>query len=764
MLAVWSDSPLAAPDPEPPLPLSGPDISLPGPAQPEIPGVRPTPSPARAAVPSLADMFSSEGVFAAIGEAIGPMQELTTVERGALQTALREETAPPLLGQDWVTKTTQSDAPELSVLGSGPKPLSMIEVIGDYTPPPSDKDYTPDDPPSLDGIDEIILNVETKGLKWWAGEGVIGITVGTLDGQMCRFLPFGFRGSNLDEATVKRWAERELRGKAILNTHTSFDIHHMREWGIDLDAQGCTFADIQHYAALCDDHRKQFKLDALAKELLGEVRELRVDESHMADYDAGEVVDRAKYQIELVARLRDEFWPIMDAQNLHKVRAIEDSVIPVVVEMEKNAAVIDRSLLAEMTREAEAEYLGLLKQISTEVGFNFDDKPESWERLFINCGLEVPRLKSKKPSFDNDGLPDIGKATFKDEILARIDHPTIKLARYAAQLDSLRSKIFKPYTELVADDGTLRYFLNQLRSEEGGTVSGRFSAAYVQQVPNHDNHAAVFGEKYFPRRLYVPRRSASAASVVFVAADAAQIEYRLFANLAKNPKVLKAYQENPDASFHKMIHPMIAAFKPDIHYTNIKSLNFMRIYGGSLIKTAVMMGFISEEEGEAIHDAKNQWTEPKLAQARDISNIYDRELPEVKPLLRTAMHLAMPECDRYCKKDDEMHRKFQHRGYVTTLCGRRARFPTFHKIHKALNSVIQGTAADIMKMKLVEVYKERKRLGFTMRATVHDELWGDLVEKEMASSLGELLNTQSMTLTVPIRWSVGTGANWAEAK
>jgi hypothetical protein len=86
-------------------------------------------------------------------------------------------------------------------------------------------------------------------------------------------------------------------------------------------------------------------------------------------------------------------------------------------------------------------------------------------------------------------------------------------------------------SENVDSNGILRVEFNQLRiaDEKGerGTVSGRFSAPYVQQVPNHDNHFDVFGDLYFPRELYIP------GSGLFFAGDAQQIEYRIFASHAR---------------------------------------------------------------------------------------------------------------------------------------------------------------------------------------------------------------------------------------
>jgi DNA polymerase I-like protein with 3'-5' exonuclease and polymerase domains len=153
-----------------------------------------------------------------------------------------------------------------------------------------------------------------------------------------------------------------------------------------------------------------------------------------------------------------------------------------------------------------------------------------------------------------------------------------------------------------------------------------------------------------------------------------------------------------------------------------------------------------------------------LAKAREIEEIYAREMPEARPLIKrrdafgdvqSAMTIAivLTTCTRV-----------KHRGYVKTVLGRRSRFPTDYKIHKALNSIIQGSAADIMKTKLVELHAKRKELGFTMRMTVHDEVTGDVPDVETAKRIEDVLNVQSIEMLVPILWSTGTGKNWAEAK
>jgi DNA polymerase I-like protein with 3'-5' exonuclease and polymerase domains/SAM-dependent methyltransferase len=628
-----------------------------------------------------------------------------------------------------------------------PKATSLIQFLGEQPVPR--ETWRREDPPILDNVNDLEIDFETNGLEWLNGKDKpIGAAV-RWNGRS-KYFPWGHQGSpdNLDENVMRRWFNEQVKRKRITNANIKFDIHMSREWGADLTELGCEFSDVMHYAALLDDHRKRFALNELAKDFLGrEKAGMDLDPTRMAHYTPAEVAVRAEGDVNTVAELKAAMWPLLDEQELQKVRALEDAVIPIVCEMEKNGAPLDMELFKRMSDASEAHYFRLIKEISSEAGFTFDDSAQSWQRLFERFALAVPEFKAKRP---------------KDALLARMTHPTVVKARFAAQLDSLRSKVFNAYPSVIDHNGILRFELHQLRIDDDkgkrGTVSGRFSAPYIQQVPNHDNHTRDFGDDYFPRELYI------AGSGLFLAGDAAQIEYRLFASRAQNKRVLDAYKKKPDMNFHKFMYAIMQPRKPDLSYSGMKNFNFMRIYGGGIVKTAVMMGFITEDEGNQITAAETQSSDPRLAPAREVDAIYAREMPEVKPLLRRAMHLAMSSCNKWCNPADELHRKFKHRGYVKTMLGRRSRFPNDFKIHKALNAVIQGSAADIMKTKLVELYKMRKELGFTMRMTIHDEICGDVPDVETANKISALLNEQSFDLAVPILWEVGTGKSWAEAK
>jgi DNA polymerase-1 len=592
-------------------------------------------------------------------------------------------------------------------------------------------DWTPPDPPDLTGVDSFSLDFETTGLKWWASDKPIGAAVATPDGRRW-YLPWGHRAGNLDEGTVKRWFQEQVRGKKLSNLNARFDNHMAYKWGVDLEAQHCTWTDVGHQVALLDDHRRQFNLEGIAQDYLGvgkvDLLEAHVEITKLAEHHAGEVAEYAMRDVELVDHLLPVLKKQLDLEELGKVKALEDDVIFVVCEMERNAAPMDTELLKRWVVEAENAYIKTLLRIHeiTDVKVNPDSRIEM-EKLFKKLGLE------------NQFITATGMASFSEEALeiisAQNDDPRVgevlDLVLHARKLDSLRSKYIDKYSGTVGPDGLLRYALHQLRADEGGTVSGRFSSSgikvngetigcNIQQVPAVEKQRAQMGDEFTIRRLF------RAGQGLVLSADAAQIEYRLFAHYLNDANVLQAYVDDPRTNFHKLVHKFITPHNESILYKVVKNTNFAFVYGAGPKKIAQTAGI-------------------SLAATEELLRLYDRLIPGARQLI------------------DRASRAAESRGYVRTLLGRRSRFPNGQRLHKALNGIIQGGAADLMKLKLVELHRERKHTGLLMRYTVHDEVVGDVPDIEAATRVQEILDRQSIELRVPILWDVATGETWADA-
>jgi DNA polymerase I-like protein with 3'-5' exonuclease and polymerase domains len=607
--------------------------------------------------------------------------------------------------------------------------LSLFEARPTVNVPESYRNWTPPNPPSLDGVKDVILDCETNGLRWWAGDRPIGLAVGFRDGR-CMYLPFGHAGGNLDEEAVKRWARQELRGKRIINLNTAFDTLMLYAWGIDLEAQGCTVTDVGHYAALLDDHRDSYSLDNLGKDYLGYGKVEGLDKRRMADYHSRDVAPYADRDALLVNALYDVFWLKLTEEDLHRVRQVEDDCIFATCEMMRNGAPLDEEKLNAWIKRSEQDLLAALWELHKLTGMNIN--PASRDdliRLFSHLGIPPPVMNEYEKS--------PGKICFARDKLARIDHPTIKVVYRARRLASLRSKYLLNYQKQLKLNGNpLRYALHQLPVEdEGGTISGRYSSSgfgteegdgvNIQQVAGKKHAHAMKGDEHLAgydiRELFVP------SSGLWDSNDAEQIEYRLFAHYAQPPKVIEAYKNDPHTDFHNVVMGMIREVMATITRERTKDVNFAKLFGARVPRIANMLCVTKKE-------------------AQKFINAYDTAFPEAEQLIKKTMNLA------------------ETRGYVKTILGRRTRFPTRERLHKAPNGIIQGSAADEAKTKTALLHRERKNTGLKMRFVVHDEINGDVPDLESAKKVDALLNTQILKTRVPLLWKMGTGKNWQEAK
>jgi DNA polymerase I-like protein with 3'-5' exonuclease and polymerase domains len=276
---------------------------------------------------------------------------------------------------------------------------------------------------------------------------------------------------------------------------------------------------------------------------------------------------------------------------------------------------------------------------------------------------------------------------------------------------------------------------------------------YEDDDTSHDD------ELYIVRKLHIAQKGYKV-----LASDMDQAQYRIFASYANNPRIVEAYQKNPDLNFHKFMWALIKPYA-DLTYRQQKDTNFAYLFGAGVAKMAWMLHHITKHEFEQIRHSK-QYDHPKLAATKEVRRIYEREVPEMKDLLDEAAYLAKPECDERCRKGDRLHRSgLKHRGYVKDAIGRRMRFPDGQRLHKAFNGVDQCTEASYMKSKLVELHQERQTTGLILRITNHDEIVGDILDDEGADKVDKILNRQSFPqLRIPLTWATGVGPNWAETK
>ena len=565
----------------------------------------------------------------------------------------------------------------------------------------------PDTLPDLSRHDELWVDFETDGLDAWRSHPV-GLVVTTLDRS--NYYPFGHNGGNLDPAQVKAWAAREFAHKTLIFSWAKFDVHMSCQWGLDFRTlPGVKFRDVQHQACLLNERRRKSGLDLLAEELLGKKKlVLPFDKSRMKDVHSflaglyAEEDGTLTRDVDLAQR------PLITAENLDRVVQLEDSLIEVVVEMERNGAPLDLVKLARWRVEVRKRWEAGLRQLRDVAGFPVNpDSVKDMARLFSKFSIETP--------LDADtGQPTFAAAYLKP---LRAQYPIVELAMRTRALGSLLSKYLDKYWA-GHTNGYMRYNLHQLRADDKGTITGRFSCsgvsdkegANMQQVYHPEKQEEKLGtDEFAVRELFVhsepifeegqprPKRQ-------WVSADAKQIEYRIFARLSRNKDVLATYARNPHADFHQVVTEMIQKINPTYTRKKTKNVNFCKLFGGGVRKIARMVECGYDEAVEFVRE-------------------YDRAFPEVGQLIADVEAAIRRRAQPL--QAGPPHERGARCGYVKTWSGRKRRYPELDRLHSGLNAYIQGTAADINKLKLREIYDAREDLALTMRFTVHDSNDGD---------------------------------------
>lgn len=585
--------------------------------------------------------------------------------------------------------------------------------------------------PDLTGHQKLYVDTESDGLDPRRHKA-IGQSISTVLGFKC-YLPHGhLGGGNLDEAQARAWTQsyQGLRGKHLYFLNSKHDNAMYLNWGVDLEALGCQLHDISFRVALLDDNRGHGRLDlnSIAEEFLGlEKAKLgrQVDKARMAETHSSEVGAYAETDADLLRQLDQVLQPKIEAEDLQRVLNLEDSLIYCVAHMERNGLRLDHEKATRWSLEISNIYGELILEIWRRTGLKVNP----------NSGPDLSRL-FKKLGLESIEATDSGKESFTARELERCAkfEPVLELVLRARRLDSLNSKYFKKFVKVGSH---LYYSLHQLKGDKYGTISGRFSGTNMsQQLMKVARQIERLGPEYIVRECVIPDDG-----FLTLAADAKQIEPRLFvhyAQLLDTPTsrwLKREYDKNPELDFYDLVQglvekiPSLAAMDKKTRRMYIKTGTLGKFYG------------LSNEESAA------DQLRCSPAEAGVFMAEYDDEFDIVRKLMNKCVQIV------------------ERRGYIKTVLGRRARLKEKGKSYIFMNRLMQGSAADVNKVKLLETYNNRATLGINkLRLTLHDELVGDQdPDPKYKARTQELLDTQSLPeLSIPILWDVATGANWRE--
>jgi len=597
--------------------------------------------------------------------------------------------------------------------------------------------------PDLRQVDEIAIDLETKdpGLKERGsgsviGDGdVVGIAVAT--SHYKGYFPIAHEGGgNMDRQRVMLWLKDVLESQSTKIFHNAiYDVCWLRRLGLKINGDiVCTMIA----AAVTDENRFRYDLNSLAWHYLGYGKnESALSEAaeswgidpkaEMYKLPAMHVGGYAERDAEITLGLWQEMKKEILHQDLEDIFDLETELFPCLVDMRFKGVRVDTERAHQMKSNLIKQEQDLLKKIESETNIY----PQIWAarsiaQVFENLKIPFERTeKTDAPSFTKNFLQEH-------------EHPVVRMIAQAREVN-------KAHTTFI--DSILRYEhkgrihaeINQLRNAGGGTVTGRFSYQNpnLQQIParNKDLGPMI-------RSLFIPEEGHRWG--VF---DYSQQEPRLvvhYASLYKLPSVydvIEAYQTDPNADFHQTVADMA-----QIPRSQAKTINLGLFYGMGKGKLQAELG-VSKEK------------------AAELFNTYHAKVPFVKQLMSKASNRA------------------QDRGQIRTLLGRLCRFHLWepnsfgmHKAmthedalkehgpgikraytYKALNKLIQGSAADMTKKSMLELYKE----GIIPHIQIHDELDISVEDESHAKKIIEIMEN-AVTLEVPNKVDYEHGDNWGE--
>jgi DNA polymerase I-like protein with 3'-5' exonuclease and polymerase domains len=605
----------------------------------------------------------------------------------------------------------------------------------------------PENYPDLKGYKYIAIDLETKdpNLKT-RGSGAIqgmGEIVGfaiAVDGWSGYYPIAHEGGGNMDRQKVLKWIKEVLETPATKIFHNAmYDICWLKAYGFKINGM---IVDTMVMASLIDENRFSFTLNSISFEFLREVKDEKAlkeaaesfgldAKAEMYKLPAMYVGNYAEKDAQLTLELFKTLSREIKKQNLENIYQLETELFPCLIEMKFKGVRVDVEKAHKLKQQLNTKEKQLLLEVKKHTG----EEVEIWAarsiaKVFDKLALPYELTsKSKLPSFTKN-------------FLSEHPHPTIKLIAKAREINKAHTTFIDTILKHQYK-GRIHADINPIRSDQGGTVTGRFSYSNpnLQQIParNKDLGPMI-------RSLFIPE-----VNHKWGCFDYSQQEPRLVVHYAAATEpicfddsvinIVKKFK-NDSVDFHQTVADMAG-----ISRTQAKTINLGLFYGMGKNKLQAELGLTKVD-------------------ADNLFNKYHENVPFVKDLMnRTSNHA-------------------QASGSIGTLLGRKCRFdkwePTTFGMHtpmtyeeaernygrgrikraftyKALNKLIQGSAADMTKKAMLDLYKE----GIIPHIQIHDELDISIESEEQAKKIIEIMEN-AVTLAVPNKVDFESGDTWGD--
>jgi len=606
----------------------------------------------------------------------------------------------------------------------------------------------PDEFPDLRSCDYIAIDLETsdpnlmtKGPGWVRDDGfIVGVAIAA--GDFTGYYPICHEGGgNISGRIVKNWLKDQLATPDIpkIMHNALYDLGWLRWAKIPIQGQ---IIDTMIAAPCIDENRFSYSLNNLGRDYL----DMRKNEKGLRAAAKAFGVDPKKdlwklparyvgHYAEQDARLTLDLWRRLRTEiTKEKVDSIfnmETKLLPVLLDMKQAGVKVNVHKAELAKKDFESREQKLLLEVKKETSIEL----EPWVSTSIAKIFEYYKIPFEKTDKTN-------KPSFTKSYLQACPHPIAAKILKVRELNKARKTFIDSIIDHAYKD-RIHCDFHQLRSEDGGTVTGRFSSSNpnLQQIPARDPEV-----KKVIRGLFEPELGEKWGSF-----DYSSQEPRLLvhycASLNEKERhpliddVVKKYHEGDD-DFHQMVADMAG-----ITRKQAKTVNLGIMYGMGQGKLAATLDITIDE-------------------AKELLNQYHEKVPFVKSLANRVSSRA------------------QASGKIRTILGRKCRFdlwepcsfgynkPLPHKeaveehglqkirrafTYKALNKLIQGSAADQTKMAMLDCYDK----GHLPLLTVHDELCFSIHSDEQAKEITEIMET-GLELRVPSKVDQELGNNWGE--
>ena len=582
----------------------------------------------------------------------------------------------------------------------------------------------------INSAELVAVDTETTSLDYMRAQ-LVGISLSTAPGEAC-YIPFAHDYMGAPEQLKPEFVLESLKpyledpALTKVGQNLKYDMSVLAQHGITL--RGIAF-DTMLESYVLDSVASRHDMDSLALNYLGEetikFADVAGKGATQLTFNQVALEQAGPYAAEdadITLRLHQTLWPRVAAEpTLKKVfEDIELPLVPVLSRIERTGALVDDTLLFQQSQELSAR-LGELETEAWELAgqqFNLASPKQLGEILFEK--LQIPVLKKTAK----------GAPSTKEEVLQELalEYPLPKVLLEHRGLAKLKSTYTdKLPTMINSVTGRIHTSYHQ-----SGTATGRLSSS----DPNLQNIPIRSAEGRRVRQAFI-----AAPGCKLVAADYSQIELRIMAHLSEDPSLLAAFGAGQD--IHRATAAEVFGVETDEvtidQRRSAKAINFGLIYGMSAFGLARQLGINRKQAAEYIE-------------------LYFTRYPGVQNYMNNIRHTAAEN------------------GFVETVFGRRLYLPEINASNgmrrqaaerTAINAPMQGTAADIIKLAMINVHSwlENSDLTSKIIMQVHDELVLEVPEAEMdhvKQGLKDLMESAT-ELLVPLVVDIGVGDNWDEA-